>query len=339
MPPEAPFRVQTGDVSDDLEIREYRDDDEPAVLELLQASLGWVPDAQYGQFFAWKHHENPFGRSPAWVAVDGTRIAGFRVFLRWEYTRGGNTVRAVRAVDTATHPDYQGRGIFSRLTLHAIEALRAEGVAFVFNTPNDSSRPGYLKMNWQPVARLPVLFRPRSIGSLIAVARARVPAEKWSLPTDAGLSAPDVLSDRAAVDELLRACGAGDGMQTRRSAEFMAWRYGFAPLAYRVMLAGDRIADGLVVFRLRRRGAAVEAAVCDVVVPDARPSAVARLLRTLLRESRADYAVRIGGAHVARAGSFPLPGQGPTLVWRAVAESTMPNPSEWRLVLGDVELF
>jgi GNAT superfamily N-acetyltransferase len=336
--------VQTDGVNGtaaDLQIREYRDGDEPAVLELLQASLGWVPDDQYTRFFAWKHRENPFGRSPAWVAVDGERIAGFRIFLRWEFERGGAVARAVRAVDTATHPDYQGRGVFSRLTLHAIDALRDDGVAFVFNTPNDQSRPGYLKMGWQPVARLPVLFRPRSIGSLLAVARARVPAEKWSLPTEAGLPAPDVLSDHGGVSELLRACGSREGLQTRRSAEFMAWRYGFEPLAYRVMLAGSARSDGLVIFRLRRRGGAVEAAVCDVVVPpsQATSAAIGRLLRRVLRASGADYAVRVGGRHAARAGSLPLPGQGPTLVWRAVTEPMMPGAEDWRLALGDVELF
>jgi GNAT superfamily N-acetyltransferase len=305
---------------------------------LLQASLGWVPNEQYGRFFAWKHRENPAGDSPAWVAVDGDRIAGFRIFLRWEFDLDGRVVRAVRAVDTATHPDYQGRGIFSRLTLHAIEALRAEGVSFIFNTPNDSSRPGYLKMGWQPVARLPVLMRPRSVGSLIRVARARVPAAKWSTPTDAGLPAPEVLSDRDAVGALLTASATGAGMQTRRTPAFMAWRYGFEPLAYRVLLAGDRLADGFVVFRLRRRGAAMEAAVGDVVLP-ASSGRTAALLRRMLRESGADYAVRIGGAHVARAGSLPLPGQGPTLVWREVSDPGMPAAAAWHLTLGDVELF
>ena len=323
----------------DLDIREYRDDDEPAVLALLQASLGWVPDDQYGRFFAWKHRENPFGRSPAWVAVDGERIAGFRIFLRWEFERDGAVVRAVRAVDTATHPDYQGRGIFSRLTLHAIEELRAEGVGFVFNTPNDSSRPGYLKMGWQPVARLPVLMRPRSVVALVAVARARVPAEKWSLPTEVGRPAVEALSDRDAVAALLSSCTTEGGMRTRRSPEFLTWRYGFGPLAYRVVLAGDRLSDGLVVFRLRRRGGAVEAAVCDVIVPDARRRSIGRLLRKVLHDSGADYAVRIGGRHVARGGSFPVPGQGPTLVWRSVAEPLMPPAADWRLALGDVELF
>jgi len=323
----------------ELEIREYTDADEPAVLELLQASLGWVPDDQYARFFAWKHHENAFGRSPAWVALDGDRIIGFRILLRWEYVRDGAIVRAVRAVDTATHPDAQGRGVFSRLTLHAIERLREDGVGFVFNTPNDQSRPGYLKMGWQPVARLPVLVSPRSLPSIVAIARARVPADKWSRPTGAGRAAPEVFADRGAVAALLDATRVDGGLQTNRTPEYMAWRYGFEPLAYRVVLLGSELADGAVVFRLRRRGGAVEAAVCDVLVPPARRRAVFGLIRKVLRESRADYAIRIGGAHVPRAGSLPLPGQGPTLVWRSVAETAMPPVADWRVGLGEIELF
>jgi GNAT superfamily N-acetyltransferase len=71
----------------------------------------------------------------------------------------GTTINAVRAVDTATHPDWQGRGIFSRLTLGALDDLRDDGVDCVFNTPNDKSRPGYLKMGWQQVGKVPVSVR------------------------------------------------------------------------------------------------------------------------------------------------------------------------------------
>ena len=34
-----------------------------------------------------------------------------------------------------------------------------------------------------------------------------------------------------------------------------------------------------------------------------------------------------------------FPGQGPTLVWRAVCEDVMPPPSDWHVGLGDIELF
>ena len=109
----------------------------------------------------------------------------------------------MRAVDTATHPEYQGRGIFTRLTHAALDELEREGVAFVFNTPNDQSRPGYLKMGWDVVGRLPVLVRPRSVRRALRMLRARTPAGRWSEPTAAGDPAADVLVDHDAVAALL----------------------------------------------------------------------------------------------------------------------------------------
>ena len=75
------------------------------------------------------------------VAEADGRIVGLRAFMRWEFAAGDRRFRAVRAVDTATHPDYQGQGIFSRLTLEALDALRDQA-DFVFNTPNEKSLPG-----------------------------------------------------------------------------------------------------------------------------------------------------------------------------------------------------
>jgi GNAT superfamily N-acetyltransferase len=325
-----------------LTIREAADGDLPAVLDLLQASLGWVPDDEYARFFAWKHHESPFGRSPAWVAVDetgdGERVVGFRTFMRWQFQRGDATVDAVRAVDTATHPDYQGRGIFSRLTLHALDELRASGTDFVFNTPNDQSRPGYLKMGWQLVRKLPVAATPRSIGSLLRMARARTPAGKWSVPSTAGTALPEVLRDEPALAGLLASLPSDRRLRTRRTAEFLAWRYGFPALHYRAMVGPEGLAGGVVVFRLRPRGAALEAAVCETLVPGGDRRRAHRLVRAVLRETRADHAVEIGAASPVR-GVLPLPGQGPTLVWRDVNETTLPTASEWELGLGDIELF
>lgn len=328
--------------SSTLDVRQATDADLPAVLELLQASLGWVPDDAYARFFAWKHHESPFGRSPAWVAVDPKaegRIVGFRTFSRWEFDRGGETVTAVRAVDTATHPDYQGRGIFSLLTRQALDELATEKVGFVFNTPNDRSRPGYLKMGWQLVERLPVAATPRSPLSLVRLARARTPADKWSAPTDAGVPVADVLADTSSIESLLAAARPDDGrLRTRRTPDYLAWRYGFPPLHYRAVVAPGGVEEGLVVFRLRRRGAALEAAVCEQITPSGDDRTAPRLVRRLLRDTGADHAVQIGRARPAT-GLLPVPGQGPTLVWRDVTETTMPSADRWALALGDIELF
>jgi GNAT superfamily N-acetyltransferase len=324
-----------------VEVRRATDGDLPAVLDLLQASLGWVPDDDYARFFAWKHHDSPFGRSPAWVAVDEATgdVVGFRTFSRWRFARGDRTVEAVRAVDTATHPDHQGRGIFSLLTRHALDELQASGTAFVFNTPNDRSRPGYLKMGWQLVQRLPVAATPRSPAALVRLARARTPADKWSSPTGAGVPVADLLADAGAVTTLLEAARPhDDSLRTARSPAYLAWRYGFPPLHYRAAVAPGGVDAGVVIFRLRRRGAALEAAVCEQIVPLGDDRTASALIRQVLRETGADHAVQIGAARPTK-GLLPVPGQGPTLVWRDLVETEMPPADRWSLALGDIELF
>jgi GNAT superfamily N-acetyltransferase len=322
-----------------LEIREARSDDRAAVLELLASSLNWVPNELFDRFFAWKHEENPFGVSPAWVAVDGPRIVGFRTFVRWEYQNpDGRPRRAVRAVDTATHPDYQGRGIFNRLTLHAVDALRSEGVDFVFNTPNDKSRPGYLKMGWREVGRLPASVRPSGLRALGAMARSRVPADRGSEPILAGAAAPDVLAGYS-IDRLLSWAAPPRGMQTHRTPAYLRWRYGFAPLAYRAIPLDGDAANGLAVFRVRTRGAAKEAALCEVIVPSGDVAAARALERAVATECGADYVIRLGRSSV-QSGFVRLPGQGPVLTWRDVSGTELEPPlGAWQLQLGDVELF
>ncbi|HZM28996.1 MAG TPA: GNAT family N-acetyltransferase [Acidimicrobiales bacterium] len=322
----------------DLDLRPYEPTDEEAVVALLAASSRWMSDDQHRAYFVWKHTSNPFGKSPAWVATDGDRVVGLRTFLRWEFVQDGRITRAVRAVDTATHPDHQGRGLFTRLTRHALDELAGDGVAFVFNTPNERSRPGYLKMGWEIVGRLPVVARPRSPAVLVRLARARVKASRWPESTGAGVPAARALADRPAVEALLADLPPADGLATHRTATYLSWRYGFAPLGYRVVTAPAGPAEGMVVFRLRRRGAALEATVCEELVPGCDPRLTSHLLARALRESGADHAVRLGG-RPPRAGFLPVPGQGPTLAFRAVRQRVAPPAAHWRLGLGDVELM
>lgn len=323
-----------------MEIRPALPADTPAVLELLSQSLGWLPNEEHAAFFAWKHERNPFGLSLAWVAEEEGSIIGFRTFLRWEFERDGEVVHAARAVDTATHPDHRGKGVFSRLTLHGLDELYAAGVAFVFNTPNDQSRPGYLKMGWQVLGRLPTVVRPRSLAVLGRMARARTAADLWSTPTAVAAPADEALADLAGIEELLGTQPTSLSLRTRRSAAYLSWRYGgMASLHYRSHLAGRDVADGLALFRLRRRGGALEATIGDVLVPGADPRSASELARDVLRASRADYAVSAGLPLGRLSGFAPLPRQGPIVAWRGLGAPPPTSAPAIDFCLGDVELF
>jgi hypothetical protein len=100
---------------------------------------------------------------------------------------------------------------------------------------------------------------------------------------------------------------------------------------------GDRIEDGLVVFRVRRRGTATEATICEVLDPAG--DAAGRAVGWLLRHTGADYAIRVDGPGALRAGFVPAPRLGPVLVWRPLARPGVPALDDLALSLGDVELF
>ncbi len=316
----------------DLILRRADEADLDAIVELASLSLGWAPGEPHAELFRWKHMDNPFGPSPMWVAESGGRLAGFRALMRWELLdESGRTWRAVRAVDTATHPDFQRRGIFSKLTLGAVREMADEGVDIVFNTPNAQSRPGYLKMGWIDVGRLPVTFRPTSLGALVRIARARTAAQKWSEPSPVGVCATEALAD-SGVEELLAGQPPPTGLVTPLSVDYLRWRYGLEPLHYRAW-APDGPGKAMVLFRVRRRGEARECSVGTVLVPGANKRAARRLLSGLAKAVDADYLLCMGVRFL------PMPRQGPRLTARKVTSAPNANIGQWHFQLGDVEPF
>ena len=325
----------------EVEVRRARDDELDEVVDLCGRALGWRAGEPNAELFRWKHRDNPFGASPTWVAIEGGRILAVRTFLRWELARpDGSVVGAVRAVDTATDPAAQGRGLFRLLTTSALPELAEEGVGFVYNTPNDQSRPGYVSMGWEVVGRIPVGLGVAGPRALARLAGARTAAAKWSEATPAGVPAAALLDDADAVGALLAAAPAPEGLATRRSPAQLAWRYAEGPVRYRAVALGDVVDEGLAVFRVRRRGTALEATVVEVLVPD-RPDAATRrrqLVDRIRAETGCDHALAVVRGR-RQAGLVRVAQLGPVLTWRAVVEQRCPPLDEWDLSLGDVELF
>lgn len=335
--------------TDQIVIRAATLDDLDEVIEVCGQALGWSDAGNDEAFFRWKHLDNPFGPSLIWVAEDleggdapaqgGSAIVGVRTMMRWMLRRpGGPRVAMVRAVDTATLPSYQGRGIFSRLTVGAVEALTADGVAAVFNTPNDKSRPGYLKMGWHELGRLPTLVRPRTVGALAAMLRSRVAADKWGVATDVGLDPADALADRDAVEAAIAADRPPSGWSTSVDAEYLRWRTGFGPLAVRVQLVGSSVAEGFVVFRVRRRGELRQLSLLHLIGPVDRAGR-RRVIGDLLDRTGSDVALATGAALGVREWLVALPRTGPIFTWRPLADPHVPSLGALDLELGAVELF
>lgn len=143
-----------------MQIREAYEEDIPNILKVLKESLGEVSSKKTEDIWRYKHVDNPFGKSLVLLAVEDNKVIGVRAFMRWKWQQGSKIFSAFRAVDTATHPAHQGRGIFKKLTLTALEIAKSNGDHFVFNTPNANSKPGYLKMGWKELGKLQIQLFP-----------------------------------------------------------------------------------------------------------------------------------------------------------------------------------
>jgi GNAT superfamily N-acetyltransferase len=321
-----------------IHVREYRDADLPAVLELLRASLGESPLLKRTpELFRWKHEINPFGRSVMLVAEIDDKIVGLRSFMRWDLVHDGDVIRCGRAVDTATHPEYLRRGIFSRLTKEALDVARDAGIQLIFNTPNDQSRPGYLKMGWSDVGPIRVHVRPHPTRLM------RPQGESFPDLAELAPTATPFESDSRRVFEIAEsepARSVGDGMHTPRSNQYLKWRFAEHPTArYGAVVHSD----GAVVLRANLRKGRSE-----LVISDAFGAEPLQALRLALRNSKAQYDVAafptrsVQRAAVRRAGMLGVPGVTALQLVAHPLDSIgidVFDAKSWQLALSDLELL
>jgi GNAT superfamily N-acetyltransferase len=334
------------------QIRPGTDADIPAVVELMRAALGEGKIPRTREFWTWKHRENPFGASPMWLALADERVVGVRLFMRWQWQYGGGTSSAVRAVDTATHPDWQGKGIFKRLTLALLDDMTSAGTAFVFNTPNEKSRPGYLKMGWRQVGRVSLWVKPYRPWNALQKLLLKAADGQADDSTAHGDSAGARTLLQGATDAQLfdRVLARTPRYATPLSASYLDWRYLRCPAAtYEV--SSDDPRKVLLVQRQRSRRGLRELTLTDLIVESSLGGIRAGIttVRRALAESRPDYAVAAlrpdapEAAVLAACGFVPAPLLGPILTVRELnPASRAPNPFSplsFHASIGDLELF
>jgi GNAT superfamily N-acetyltransferase len=317
-------------MADTVTIRPYRDSDLDEVLDLLRLALGETALLQRTPaLFAWKHLDNPFGRSIMLVAETEGQLVGFRALMRWELVAPhGDIVKSVRPVDTATHPEFQRRGIFRRLTLEALEIATGEGMELVFNTPNKRSGAGYAAMGWIELGPIEVLLRPSS-------RLMRRSSRDRQIPEPA-----EMIEDPGPADDLVPVRRPPRGLTTRRNSAYVNWRFARHPTA-RYSVVGN--GDGQAVLRPNLRRGRRELVISDMF--GFQPRVAARAAR---RSSRPDYLVASfqrgtpERSALIRAGLFPVPGlQALTLYVRPLVALPFDatSLSAWDLALSDLELL
>ncbi len=305
-----------------MTIRAGTPDDIPGIIDLLKASLGERLMPKTEAFWRWKHVDNPFGKSEVLLAFEGDTMVGLRVFMRWEWAAGKQVYQSARAVDTATHPAYQGKGIFRTLTLALVDKCKSDGADFVFNTPNKSSKPGYLKMGWRESGRLNLKIKPRFFPSAKSgTFDGMYPwLREWASSFTFGAD-PEKLT-------------------TRMSSSYLDWRYGSNPtIRYHLLLEPASQPRYAVVFRLKGGKLGTEFRICDAFLSEMKlGQQMSSHVAQVIRQSGSNF-VSWNSTNVML-GSLPSLPVGPMVTVLPMSQrSSGINVNTWSPSVGDLEVF
>lgn len=310
-------------------IRKATSEDIPAIVKLLQLSLGEGLIKKTAEIWNFKHVINPFGNSYVLLGFENDILVGVRAFMKWQWQLGRQSYIAYRAVDTATHPDFQGKGIFKKLTLQALDDIQKEGDTFVFNTPNNNSRPGYLKMGWKIVDKIELAVIP-------------TPAYFFSYVFSNAKSQNKITETQ--LETLCREFNnqlfQSNSLFTPKSAAYLKWRYQENPLQNYVVFSSE---DWYIALYIKKHRFFSELRVVESIC--SQPKTYRKQMqKEILRLAFQKKCVLVTTSNKDLFG-FKLYGKfGPKLTIRTLTkDSFFTHPvysiQNWYYSLGDLELF
>lgn len=315
-----------------FDVREFRPEDQPQVVALLRQVLDRPGQGVHDDaYFRWKHLDGPFGASVMLVADAGGKIVGFRAFMRWRLEFGGRIIEAGRPVDTVTDPAMRRQGVFSTLTKTALRRIDDLGIEMLFNTPNEQSLPGYLKMGWTPLGRA---TRDVLIGGPAVLARsalARVRRQRTGPVTRGG-------NDTSVWERLAAALRdpSDRRIKVMKDAAYLRWRYARHPWFRYDVIGPPETAAVVRTTTGRRLPMAVIAESTGGTSSD-----WARLLTPVVAETAApivQYLHTRASAAPHAWGWMRLVRTGPMVVCRG-DEREMLDLNAWSFVTGELEFF
>lgn len=106
-------------------------------------------------YLDWLYRKNPDGKAQGFDAWDGHLLVAHYVCIPVLARVGGKVVRALLSLNTATHPDYEGRGLFTKLAEMTYSVAATEDFDCVYGVANARSTPAFVnKLGFQLVQPL-----------------------------------------------------------------------------------------------------------------------------------------------------------------------------------------
>ncbi|MBC7603792.1 MAG: GNAT family N-acetyltransferase [Ramlibacter sp.] len=302
-------------------VREATANDDAGLGELFRVVFGFDRGDEH---YHWKFRDNPAGPPIIALAEAEGKIVGQYALWPTQLRLGTELVSGAQSLDTMTHPDFRGQGMFTVLAEECMRYAAARGVEALYGFPNDNSQPGFVrKLDWDCTGLVPMWIRPLRvskhrrtpswIGPVADLAALLLPRGRTrAFEMRAGSPSVDVIEGILAPWRAQKSI-----CRVERSAAHFAWRFGPASgmrytyvCAYRndqlsaMGVWGIDIRNGnAVLAELHSRDSAAAQAVLSAIVDVAIDANCPLLLAVSGRPSLASTLARCG---FIRCGAIPF---------------------------------
>lgn len=206
-------------------------------FELYMEEFAQLYETCFGQKMTvkelqWRYLNNPYEEVLACIAVDKGRMVANYAASPMRIAKDGNVFKAALSLNTMTHPDYTGRGLFVELAETLYNSMRNNGYQMTIGFPNSISNRIFLtKLDWRDIYEIPTLK--------IKLQNLRI--------EDIGISVIEDNEWKLDYEKLF--CTNSELMQIQKSNKYLKWYYkNNAVKKYRncVLLDGDEVLAVLV---------------------------------------------------------------------------------------------
>jgi hypothetical protein len=241
-----------------------------------------------------------------WVAEDGDRIVAIRDFMPKRMKILGEAVVGAEMADSFTHPNYQGRGIFTSLSKAVRESIIDKGIGFIYNFPTEgTSLPAHLKKLEHvpvPIELCSLVYIISSKPWLKIKLRSSLLASVLSPVIDAifrilfriglkGATKSDVqvfmeLAFPDDIDTLWEKVSGNYDVILVRTKDYLEWRYITNPDTYSILIARNKKGAllGYMVTKVGFSEGILKGFICDFLTDESDPNVFKKLLCASLQD-------------------------------------------------------
>ncbi len=141
----------------EIQIRSFEEKDRENCLRLLAETFSGQSDADT---FRWRFEKAPKGQPILLCAHHRNRLVSFNSWIPWKFLHRGQTFTGYQSGESATHPEFRGRGIFSEILREGEKKARDLNIDFLFGFPSRMSYGSFYRQGYYPIAQYGFRIRP-----------------------------------------------------------------------------------------------------------------------------------------------------------------------------------